>query len=255
MNFREENIRDNLKNKNTEILVLETTTSTNDEAVKLAERGCFPAAVIAVEQTAGRGTKGRRFISRKGEGLYLSILMRPAVDPQTALLITPAASVAVSDAIAQVTGVETGIKWVNDVVIDDKKLCGILTETRWEPGGQKIQYTIVGIGINLQVQQFPPEIAEIATSLHRHCADIDGDRLCAAIIDGVLAQTAQLKKRAFLEEYRARSSVLGRYVYFDYGGVKSMGRAIEINNEGNLVVEIDGKRYIVAAGDVSLSFA
>ncbi|MFD1774196.1 biotin--[acetyl-CoA-carboxylase] ligase [Paenibacillus rhizophilus] len=145
---------------------LNTVASTQEEAKLLAEKGAPEGtAVMAEEQTGGRGTRGRKWHSPKGKGIWMSVVLRPAIPLQSTPQLTLLAGVAVCSAIRKMTGVEAGIKWPNDLLARGRKLCGILLESSFGPGG--LQYCIAGIGIsaNLSEEDYPIELREIATSL------------------------------------------------------------------------------------------
>jgi len=145
------------------ILRFDTIESTNTEALNQARRGASEGlCVIAKQQTAGRGRHGRNWVSEKDSGLYFSIVLRPKIEPRFLPLITLMTAVAVHETLEELYKIECDIKWVNDIHVRDKKICGILAETCDTPKGLAI---IVGIGINLKSSNFPPEIAETATSI------------------------------------------------------------------------------------------
>lgn len=241
-----------LQTSDVDVLLFESLPSTNEYAATYAAQTNRTTAIIALEQTAGKGTKGRGFYCKNGEGLYLSLLFFPKFGVKTAQVATPAAGVAVAEAIEQVAGISAKIKWVNDIVIDDRKVCGILAESRITPGQELLDYLVIGIGINLAVKTFPPELKKIATSLDCYNASVDPNVLCAAVIDNVCNYIGHLVDRTFLAAYKARSSVLNRFVLFDNGGITVTGQAVDINREGGLVVDVNGKYYIINAGDVSI---
>lgn len=148
---------------NFKILRFETISSTNDEALKQAKLGADEGiCVVADEQTKGRGRHGREWISPKGAGLYFSLVLRPQISPQRLPLLTLISAVAVFDTLHETFGITADIKWANDVLVNDKKICGILAETTETARGFSV---ILGIGINLKSSNFPPEIADIATSI------------------------------------------------------------------------------------------
>ena len=130
--------------------ILETVDSTNDEAKKIAARQKAEGCVILAEcQTRGKGRQGRSFYSPRGTGIYMSLILDPSREQSRPALITTAAAVAVSEAIEEVTGKRTGIKWVNDVFADGKKVCGILTEGAFDGQSERLKYAVLGIGINV----------------------------------------------------------------------------------------------------------
>ena len=236
--------------------IYEETGSTNTLAAQHAKeaKDKTPALIIARNQTKGRGTRGRSFFCERGKGLYMTLVCYPDADVKTAHLATPAAGVAVAKALCSVAGVDAQIKWVNDVVIKDKKLCGILAEAKLRSGNKSLEYVIIGIGINLYSAEFPPEIAYSATSLDMYSRAFDENELCAEIVNNLLGYLEALDAAPFMDEYKALSSVIGRCVVFENGGLSMTGRAVDINRQGNLVVDIESsdKRYIITAGDVSV---
>ena len=144
------------------ILRFDSLDSTNNEARDQAKVGAAEGlCIVARQQTAGRGRNGRNWVSEKDAGLFFSIILRPKFDPQHFPLITFAAGIAAFDSLASL-GIEPDIKWVNDILINGKKICGILAETVETPKGLAV---VLGVGINLRSFNFPPDIAEVATSI------------------------------------------------------------------------------------------
>jgi BirA family biotin operon repressor/biotin-[acetyl-CoA-carboxylase] ligase len=146
------------------VMRFESLASTNDTARELAAAGePEGVAVVAREQTAGRGTQGRSWSSPGGAGLYLSVILRPEIDPARAPLITLAAAVAVAETLRLDFGARADIKWPNDVLVSGRKICGILAEAATEDG--RLQHVILGVGVNLAQREFPAAIRDAATSL------------------------------------------------------------------------------------------
>lgn len=140
------------------------TDSTNTVAIRMAEAGeLHGAVVIAEQQTAGRGRAGRSWVSEKSAGIHVTVLLRPRISPMFAPALTLAAGLASRDAIAEEAGLTPDIRWPNDVLLHGRKVCGILTEMQAEP--DRVHFAVVGIGINVNQQKLPPELAGIATSL------------------------------------------------------------------------------------------
>ena len=234
--------------------VYEEVTSTNDIAKRLAKSGApHGAAVLAQRQTAGRGRLGRRFYSPAGSGIYLTAIVRPEFPQKQSLLITPAAAVATARAIRRVTGIETRIKWVNDLYLDGKKLCGILTESAVGTEG-RLLYAVVGIGINVTTDSFPPEVSDVATALNTvYSGNIDRERLAAAVLDELEIACGQIESRAFLGEYRQRSCVIGRRVRLLNGEQQQEVQVLGIDEDARLVVQTEeGKQLTIGTGEVSL---
>jgi len=142
-----------------------TIHSTNTYAMQQAENGVADGTVyFADEQTAGRGRGAHEWSSPPGSGLYVSVLLRPRIPPADVLWLSLAAGLAVRDAVMQVTSLACDLRWPNDLLLGPRKFCGILTELNAEV--TRIRHLVVGIGINVHQQQFPPELSDIATSLH-----------------------------------------------------------------------------------------
>ena len=155
---------------NITILTYDTIDSTNTEALEQARQGAGEGlCVVARQQTAGRGRHGRTWVSEKDAGLYFSIVLRPKIEMQFLPLITLTTGVAVHDTLSEL-GIKSDIKWVNDILVDEKKICGILAETTETSNGLAV---VVGIGINLRSTNFPPEIADSATSIEDHATATD----------------------------------------------------------------------------------
>ncbi len=184
--------------------------STNAEAKRQAAEG-IPngTSFVANAQTAGRGRLGRSFYSPEDGGIYFSMLLRPGLLTEDVVLITVAASVAVADAIFAVTDVYPQIKWVNDLYLDGKKVCGILTEMVSSPETGAMEAIVVGVGINC-FTMFPAELQEIAGNIP-YVADVK-NRLAAELVVRLSALEEMIKGREFLQKYRRHSMVIGRSV-------------------------------------------
>lgn len=231
--------------------------STNEEARRMAIRGAKEGTVIIADtQTAGRGRRGRSWYSDSSGSLYLSILLRPGFSPDRASMITLVAALAVSQAIEEVCGLEAAIKWPNDLVLSRKKVCGILTELYLTEG--KIDSLIVGIGINVNRNAFPRDIASLATSLQRELGEpVDKEKLVKALL-----KCFEEKYREFLlhenlsslqAEYNERLISRGRQVRVTGTAQELSGEALGINEAGELLVKReDGVVEAVYAGEVSV---
>lgn len=242
---------------NIEIYNYKVVSSTNEVAKNLALSGAkHGTIVISEEQTAGKGRLGRSFYSPSNTGIYMSIILRPNLTTMDSVLITTASSVSICDAIHKVTGIESQIKWINDIFINNKKVGGILTEasTNFESG--TIDYLILGIGINFNKPKdnFPCELKEIATSIYTdNCNGINRNMLCAEIINNILYMIPQIKNYDFISEYKKRSLILNEEITYTIAGISSKGKAIDINKDGSLVVRHDdGSIKILNSGEVSI---
>lgn len=247
------------ENKGLDIEVYKELDSTNVYAKQLAVKGALHGTVVlAEEQTAGRGRRGRSFYSPGSTGIYMSIILRPNMEANEAILITTATSVAVAKAIETVTRIKTGIKWVNDIYIDEKKVAGILTEAVTDFESGKIECVIVGIGINFSTPKnsYPDEIKEIATSLYENKPnDITRNQLVAEIINQVLASFKNLQSKEFIEDYKEKSIVIGRDIYILSNNSKTKAKAIDIDEQGGLIVLTeDGVLKTLNSGEISIRF-
>lgn len=228
---------------------LDTTASTNTYARRLIEEGFSGEALITADrQTLGRGRCGKSFFSECG-GLYMSIIMKPKPDLRDFTLITSAVAVSVADAIKKVSDCKPEIKWVNDIYVENKKVCGILCESVFDPGG-RLSAVIVGIGINLGGGDFPDELSEIAGKIDIFC---DKETLAEEICEYLFPLCDRLPDRGFMDKYRAYSLVLGREIRFSHNGGWIFGKAVSIDDNGRLEVLMqDGTTRLLTGGEISL---
>lgn len=243
------------------IIHLETVDSTNTYLKELAKKGeaSFSDCVVADTQTGGRGRLGRSFSSSKGKGIYLSYLINPkSASPEDISRITARGAVAVRDAIYEVCAVKAGIKWVNDLVYDSRKLCGILTEMTFGAQAGKIQSVIMGIGINVNhdVLDFPQELRETATSLKILTGNVtDIGTLVTVLVQKLdkLNDDFPYGKEYYLSEYRKSCVVPGKRIRIIKNGAERVGTALGIDEDFGLEVLFDdGKKETVTDGDVSV---
>lgn len=241
------------------ILWFDSIGSTNDEAKKLAAQGApHGTTLIASHQTCGRGRLGRSFQSPAGKGVYLSLILRPEFPPQSLMHLTCAAAVAMCDAIADAAGFRPGIKWINDLVFDRKKLGGILTELSIDPATGMVRYAIIGIGINCtqQPEDFSPELRNMASSLSAAAGKpISLAALAASMLfrlqnmDDVLLT----EKADILTSYRSDCVTLGKEIVLVRGDDRQYGTALDIDDNGELLVRFrDGTVRTVTSGEVSV---
>ncbi len=237
------------------IIHLSSTDSTNAYLKDLARAGAKEGTVVfADRQTAGRGRLGRSFYSLDG-GLYMSILLRPENGVFDALVITAAAAVAVSRAIESLCDKKCLIKWVNDIYIDRKKVCGILAEGALFPDG-KLDFAVLGIGININDPKggFPDEIKDIATSLFGCGKTPENfkENLLNAVFDEFLKLYENLSDRAFMNFYRERSFVIGKDIYYIKNGEKHFATAVDIDDSGRLLAEDENGIKTIDSGEVTV---
>lgn len=234
--------------------IYDTVESTNLTARKifLSGEGGHGALIAANCQTHGRGRLGREFFSPQGTGIYMSVILEPRETISPVTMITSAAAVAVCDAIVELAPeLDPRIKWVNDILIGDKKVCGILAEGIIPPGCQHLAAIIVGIGINCQTSLFPSEIADIAGSLG---ATVSRSALCARVCDRLLEIYENIDDGSMIERYRARSAVLGRRVRCFGDGCKTIfGKVVSICDDGALLIDEKGGEITkISSGEISL---
>jgi len=237
----------------------ESLDSTNTYLKKRAAEGAPEGTVvIANAQTAGRGRMGRSFASAPGLGIYLSMLLRPSTEAECVQSLTAGTAVAVCRAIERVCGVAPGIKWINDLFLKGKKICGILCESSVKSGSA--EYVVLGIGLNVitRPQDFPEELRGTAGSLYSQTGIVyERGKLISAMISELSAMYEAWKTdpRALLDDYRRRCIVLGKTVEVSpvTGGV-FMAAAEAISDDFGLVLRLpDGSTSTVHSGEVSIS--
>lgn len=235
------------------VYVYDTLESSNRTAKLLALDGAVHGTlVLTAHQTAGRGRLGRSFESPAGKGVYLSVVLRPDLHTASAQTLTIAAAVAVCRAVEKLCGIRLGIKWVNDLYYQGKKVCGILTEAVTDFESGRIDFLVVGIGINLTTtpEQFGPELASIAGSLFP-----GGPSPCgrAALAASIAAHLLSLGfGHDYLTEYRQRSLVVGHWLTVTGDGDPYIAKALAIDDEGRLVIQLPtGGQKALRFGEVS----
>lgn len=245
-----------------EVHTQHTVTSTNTVLKELAKNGEKTGYVlVAQEQTAGKGRLGRKFYSPIDTGIYLSVILRPQMTIEDSLFITTSAAVAVARAIENVSNnkVKPQIKWVNDVFIDGKKVCGILTEASvdFETGG--LEYAVLGIGINTFPPKggFPEEIDKVATAVFndRNAEKNARNRLAAEVIKQLELLPENYTSPEILEEYKQRSILIGKKVWAITKNEKNPCTVLDIDNRARLVVKFEnGDIKALSTGEVSIRF-
>lgn len=240
-----------------DLTVLPTAPSTNALVREKANQGRPEGCVIvACEQTDGRGRYGRQFFSPVDSGVYLSLLLRPtAYSPQQATCLTAAAAAAMCQAIEEVTGQQPGIKWVNDIFLRGKKVCGILTEAVVGLETGALDYMVLGAGVNLYppAEGFPEEIQPIAGSvLERSCPEAK-NRLVGAFLNRFWDFYTHPECRAYLEDYRARSLAIGRNVTVLSAGKAVSAYAYGIDDDFRLLVRYEnGDTEALSYGEIRI---
>ena len=240
-----------------EILVFAETDSTNEFATRLGRHGTPGGlAIFAEHQTAGRGRFGRRWASASHRGLWFSLLLRPALPQAEWARLTTWAAVSVAAAIDETIGAKSAIKWPNDVFLAGKKVAGILAESGTDSGG--LPFAVLGIGVNVNHEpgDFPPDLRATAGSLRITTGEpLDRPALAAAILRALDARLPLRAKHfpAIIAEAGARSLLLGRWIQVRAGAAVSEGRAEELDENGHLLLRhADGSLARLSAGEVTV---
>ena len=238
------------------VYVYDELASTNLTAKELAAAGAPHGTLVVTDcQTAGRGRRGRSFLSPKGTGLYLTMIVRSGLPMGDAARVTSAAAVAACRALEKTCGKQLGIKWVNDVYYRGRKCVGILTEASadMETGG--VEFIVVGTGFNLREPEggFPEEIREIAGAFFDPGEPVPRCAIAAAAANELFDLCEDLADASFMDEYRARNLVPGRDILILQNGVSRPAHAESITDEGHLVVRLpSGETEELSFGEVSI---
>lgn len=239
------------------ILYFDETDSTNTEAKQAAEGGApHGSLVVADYQSGGKGRRGRLWLAPHGVGIWMSLILRPGLHPMSASMLTLIAAMAVASGIGKAVGIKAEIKWPNDIVCGGKKVCGILTEMSTEL--ECINYVVTGIGINVSTEDFPKEIADVASSIYLETGEhISRSRLIGVVMEAyeryyeVFLQTCDMS--GLKEEYDSRLANKDNFVRVLQPGHEYTGTSLGINAEGELLVETeDGEVHRVISGEVSV---
>lgn len=255
----EREIRRYLSGPREHLICLETVDSTNSYAKRIATEGAPGGTVVVADcQRAGRGRMSRPFQSPAGQGVYLTALWRPAVAPAGILPLTALGAVAVCNAVERACGVRPGIKWTNDLVMGNRKICGILTEMALEGESGLVQYVVMGIGVNVhqRAADFEGEVARLASSLDEQTGTfISRPRLAAAMTEelDILYREILPAPRRWLEQYRKDCVTVGKPVQIVTGDKREEVFALDVDDQFGLVVRHrDGWEETVRSGEVSV---
>jgi BirA family biotin operon repressor/biotin-[acetyl-CoA-carboxylase] ligase len=244
-----EKILQDMLSANVEVIYYPSIDSTNTQAKRLIKDGKSGSfLVVADEQTNGRGRQGKSFYSPKDTGIYMSYVFHPKKAFENVIASTTAAAVAVCRALENLTDLNPKIKWVNDIYIENKKVCGILCETVSDIETNTVNSVIIGIGVNISTEDFPSDI-ENAASLGK---EIGRAELIAEITRQLEAVVSK-DFCEFIDYYRSRSMIIGKEISFIQNGVATKATALEIENNGGLVVELENKEIkTLRSGEISI---
>lgn len=246
-----------LLNRKLIVKTYQTIDSTNAEAKRrLNDNPHEDVLILAESQEKGRGRLGRTFYSPSRNGIYMSLALHDLNPKNDATLVTTAAAVAVCQAIEELTELKPQIKWVNDIFIDDKKVCGILTEGILSLETQTIQSIILGIGLNVfEDENLPADLQQIVGSLFKKENPVSRNELAASIINHFFRIYETMETREYLAAYRERCFVLGRNVTFIKNNKTYAGRATGIDDTGALEIQLnDNTTTKISYGEISINW-
>ncbi len=223
--------------------------STNTRAIELAETVDGSILVAAEEQTKGKGRQGKSFYSPAESGVYFSIVIRPEGELNDVVFVTSAAAVAVAKTIEEMTELDPKIKWVNDIYVNEKKVCGILVQSIVKNG--KVNGLCIGIGVNISTTEFPDELGARAGSLGR---EIDRNIFVAKVTKRMLAFASNIEDKSYLDYYKKKSCVIGREIKYYENNVEHSAKAIGIDDNANLIVSENGQTKNLSSGEISVRF-
>lgn len=244
----EENIKQHLCCNSYEFEIFDKIDSTNTYARNVLKDG---KVIISDMQKNGRGRMGRNFYSPEDNGIYMSIVLKVDKEYSDLDLFTVAIASITLSAIEKVTGKNCFVKWVNDIFLNDKKVSGILCENVLSKDGKKIEYIIIGIGINVKsVKDFPMDLKDIAGCIE----EIDRNVLIAEILKGTQTLRKDFNLKKYLKLYKEKSMVINKNISFFLNSKEYSGKVEDINDKGNLVVRIpNGDIKIIKSGEIRLN--
>ena len=236
------------------VIHLDTVGSTNDYAKEIGNKVSGGTLIISEQQTKGKGRLGRVWKSKSGDGIWMSLIIKPKIEPHKAPFLTLVSGASVVKALSNL-GVEASIKWPNDIIVHNKKICGILTELSAEM--ERVNYVVIGIGINIKTIDFPDEIKEKATSLYKEgykLSRVDIVRqFCIEFEKLYKGYILDGNKQDTLELCRKYSAIIGKQVYVIKNNKRELVKCIDINENGNLIVkEKNGEIQEIMSGEVSI---
>jgi BirA family biotin operon repressor/biotin-[acetyl-CoA-carboxylase] ligase len=238
------------------IFVYETLDSTNACAKALADTGAPEGTVVISEhQTAGRGRQGRSWHSQPGHNLLFSVILRPGLEKDKAGLLPFFAAYSAALAIEQHTGSKCECKWPNDIMINGKKCCGILMENCFQ--SNSIDFTIAGIGLNINQENFPVELKNKATSLKSECGrGFDRPAIFRQIMrtmESVYSEFISEHSGNILEKWKSHANMFGKNILIDVSGRKISGKAVDLSANGGLILDTPEGRKVFYSGDVTVA--
>ncbi len=241
--------------KKIKIEVLKKATSTNTLLKEAASEKDEGFVLIAGKQTAGKGRLGRSFYSPDDTGLYMSLLLKPSIKSEEAVLITTAAAVSVCEALEKAGVKNSQIKWVNDVFVDNKKVCGILTEASFNPQKGILDYVVLGVGINIYEPEggFPEDIKDIAGAVFNEKKENLRNTIAGDFINSFMSYYENIAEKKYYSEYVRRNFVIGKNINVIRNGEATPAKALGIDENCGLSVEYEnGKKEVLNSGEISV---
>lgn len=238
-----------------QVSVYKSLESTNITAKAKATQGAKEGdLIVALKQTGGRGRLGRNFYSPKSSGIYFSLVLRPNLTAEKVSFITPVAAVAVAKAIEDLVGKSPKIKWVNDIFVNDKKVCGILSEAVFNSKGDA-EYVILGIGINLIAPKdgFPDDIKSIAGGILDEGERLNANEIVATVVNNFFELYENLNSESTVNEYKKRMLLIGKNINYSQNGEQKSGRVEGIDNNYRLIIKNEkGELTYLQSGEVTI---
>lgn len=231
----------------TTVVTYSVTDSTNTRAIALSDTVVGNILVAAEGQTKGKGRQGKSFYSPAASGIYFSLIVHPEGDLSDVVAITSATAVAVAETIEEMTGLDPKIKWVNDIYVSGRKVCGILVQSIIKNG--RINGLCIGIGVNISTAEFPDDIASRAGSLG---VEIDREIFVARVAKKLIDFSKNVGDKFYLDYYRKKSCVIGKEIKFYENNVEHFAKAIGIDDNANLIVNESGEIKKLSSGEITV---
>lgn len=235
------------KNTNYNCIILDEISSTNtfSKSLEIKEN----TVVIANYQSEGRGRLGRNFVSNKDKGIYMSIVLNDLKNLSDLTRITCLMAVITSTVIDELTGLKTNIKWVNDIYLNDKKLCGILVEAISK--NNEFSKIIIGIGINVYKQEFPTDLQDKVISLENITKKIPSrNKIITAILNKLDKELVTYNNNNFMKEYKKRSNLINRLILVKENDLFYQAKVLDINEDGSITIEKEGNKKVLYSGTI-----
>lgn len=252
----EQNITHNLPTEfiGKKVIHFETIGSTNDYAKEIGNKVDQGTLIISEEQTKGKGRLGRIWKSVPGEGIWMSLIIKPQIEPFKTPFLTLVAGASIVVALREL-GVDASIKWPNDIIVNNKKICGILTELSAEM--ERVNYVVVGPGINVKTLEFPDEIKDKATSLYKEGYKISRvdivRQFCIEFEKLYKAYILDGNRNATIDICRKYSPIINKEIYIIKNNKKELVKCIDINDNGNLIIkDRNGEIKEIMSGEISI---